>query len=68
LESISAYSAAFAPGFAPEFLKAESKEDGSSMPDGKGGKVPVVAKYVVVFRRQPDGSIKAIADISNANA
>ena len=39
-----------------------------TMPDGKGGKAPVAAKYLVVFKRQGDGSIKAIADIFNMNA
>ena len=38
-----------------------------SMPDGKGGKNPVSGKYMVVFKRQADGTLRAVADIFNMN-
>ena len=38
-----------------------------TMPDGKGGKTAVSGKYVVVFKRQADGTLRAVADFFNMN-
>src|SRR5579872_1660003 len=38
-----------------------------NMPDGKGGKTTVQGKYLVVFKRQPDGKLLAVADTFNMN-
>jgi ketosteroid isomerase-like protein len=38
-----------------------------SFKDGNGKPVKVVGKYVVVWKKQPTGQWKAIADIFNTN-
>ena len=39
-----------------------------SMPDGAGGKVGMSGKYLVVFKRQANGTLRSVADMFSANS
>jgi uncharacterized protein (TIGR02246 family) len=38
------------------------------LPNPQGGTSPATGKYLVAWKRQPDGGIQMVADIFNANA
>lgn len=38
-----------------------------TLPNPQGGRSTNTGKYVVVYKRQPDGSLKAVADMFSAN-
>ena len=39
-----------------------------TMPDGSGGKTQVAGKYLVVCKRQQDGTLRAVADMFSSNS
>ena len=49
-------------------LVYEVGEYNFTMPDGKGGKVLVSGKYLIVFKRQPTGTLRAVADMFSGNS
>ena len=49
-------------------LVYEIGEFSATMPLPTGGTAPGTGKYVVVFERQPDGTLRMKADIFNSNA
>ena len=49
-------------------LAYEIGEYGFTMPDGTGGKAQMSGKYLVVFKRQPNGTLRAVADMFSGNS
>ena len=39
-----------------------------TMPDGTGGRAPMAGKYLVVFKRQPNGTLRSVADMFSGNS
>ena len=49
-------------------LAYEIGEYSFTMPDGTGGKAPMAGKYLVVFKRQTNGTLRAVADMFSGNS